>query len=78
VTANQRFRDNYTKNTNLGFRPQASLIINHESAATKSHKEHASRTQYSIPQQKKLSQTGADVPGVGLYWLTECLTGTFW
>jgi len=27
---------------------------------------------------EKLLSTGADVPGVGLYWLSECLTGTFW
>jgi len=27
---------------------------------------------------EKIISTGADVPGVGLYWLTECLTGTFW
>jgi len=27
---------------------------------------------------EKIISTEADVPGVGLYWLTECLTGTFW
>ena len=26
---------------------------------------------------EKILSTGADVPGVRLYWLTECLTGTF-
>jgi len=27
---------------------------------------------------EKILSTGADVPGVSLCWLTECLTGTFW
>jgi len=28
--------------------------------------------------EKIFLSTGADVLGVGLYWLTELLTGTFW
>jgi len=27
---------------------------------------------------EQILSTRADVPGVGLCWLTECVTGTFW
>jgi len=26
---------------------------------------------------EKILSKGADVPGVGLYWLAECITGTY-
>jgi len=50
LSAIHRFHAKYMKNTNLGLRLYASLIINRESADTESHKEHASRTHYSTPQ----------------------------